>query len=105
MSVNKRGTHILISYLCLFQAMVAVYPGNATHFLRHVDNPSGDGRCVTCIYYLNKNWNSKVISFQYQYSNCPNNISVFCVGMFLYIQYRNLFGHEITIASTEKPDY
>nr|XP_051679816.1 prolyl hydroxylase EGLN3-like [Oryctolagus cuniculus] len=32
------------------KAMVACYPGNG----------AGDGRCVTCIYYLNKNWDAKL---------------------------------------------
>eukprot|EP00794_Sanderia_malayensis_P017841 gene17841-19622_t len=38
--------------------MVACYPGKGAHYKRHVDNPSKDGRILTVIMYLNRNYNA-----------------------------------------------
>lgn len=45
--------------------MIAVYPGNGTRYVKHVDNPAKDGRCFTTIYYCNDNWKLAEVSVKF----------------------------------------
>jgi len=39
--------------------MPAVYPPGAAGFSEHVDNPEGDGRALTAVYYVNSSWSKQ----------------------------------------------
>ena len=54
--------------------MLAIYPGNGTRYVKHVDNPVKDGRCITVIYYCNEDWDVKRVSerlFSFHCSSTP----------------------------------
>ncbi|CAG9813218.1 unnamed protein product [Phaedon cochleariae] len=59
MKANKLSTNSQLGQYNIngrTKAMVACYPGSGSHYVKHVDNPNRDGRCITGIYYLNLNW-------------------------------------------------
>ncbi|XP_054155845.1 egl nine homolog 1-like isoform X2 [Oppia nitens] len=60
------------------KAMIACYPGNSSQYVRHIDNPNNDGRCVTSIYYLNQNYDRQrdggVLRLFPQISSCVADI-------------------------------
>ena len=39
--------------------MFAVYPGGGSRYMQHVDNPDGNGRVLTMLYYLNPGWSAE----------------------------------------------
>lgn len=36
--------------------MLAIYPGGGSRYMKHIDNPDGNGRLATLLYYLNPTW-------------------------------------------------
>lgn len=54
---GKMGSYVINGRT---KAMVACYPAQGSHYVKHVDNPNHDGRCITAIYYLNTDWDVQV---------------------------------------------
>ncbi|CAG2162949.1 unnamed protein product [Oppiella nova] len=54
--MNNNGLLGVYNITSRTPAMLACFPGNGSRFMKHADNYSGDGRCITCIYYVNKEW-------------------------------------------------
>jgi len=87
-------------------AMVACYPGAGAHYVKHVDNPGGDGRIITAIYYLNKNWSPEVDGGTLKiYSSCMPGVvasidPVFDRVIFFWSDRRN--PHEVLPAFRER---
>lgn len=47
------------SLIFLKKAQLACYPGNGTHYVKHLDAfVGGSSRRITCLYYLNFDWKS-----------------------------------------------
>uniref|UniRef100_A0A5S6QUK4 hypoxia-inducible factor-proline dioxygenase n=1 Tax=Trichuris muris TaxID=70415 RepID=A0A5S6QUK4_TRIMR len=54
--IKKIGVHLTDDKIVRkSKAMLSCYPKSA-HYVKHVDNPDGDGRLITCVYYMNPNW-------------------------------------------------
>ncbi len=60
--MNNNGLMGVNSISSRTSAMIACYPGNGSHYMKHADNSIADGRYITCIYYINKNWEPLVSS-------------------------------------------
>ena len=55
-SSNVSMSTELINVKTRSDAMITCYPGECTHYSKHVDNPIKNGRKLSCIYYTNKDW-------------------------------------------------
>lgn len=71
-SVMAVGEFLKHQVLQRTKAMIACYPGNNAKYVRHIDNPNNDGRCITSIYYLNKDYlrevSTWVVALHHSYS-------------------------------------